>query len=92
MGYPDDWSLTWSKGDTPLTGHMTNASSSGERYMYTSMLPCIPIREDNGNIIKCTAQKESWTTSQDGSLGPFDVQCKLSVVVTKKMYNALSIL
>ena len=77
MGYPNDWMLDWFNEDTPIMPMSnTTADPSGSRYTFSSQIEFTPTRPGNRNtIIKCTAQRDSWTT-QKGSFGPIDVQCK----------------
>ncbi|XP_038062524.1 uncharacterized protein LOC119733015 [Patiria miniata] len=86
-GYPDNWNLAWSNGDTPLTGTTTVSASCGSGFMFTSTLAFTPRREDNGNNITCSAQKTSWTRPTEmACFGPIDVQCKYKP--TRLPYNA----
>ncbi|XP_022108577.1 fibroblast growth factor receptor-like isoform X4 [Acanthaster planci] len=73
-GYPDDWSLVWSKGGSSITGPTTSSSASGSRYSFMSTLNFTPVRQDNDNIITCAARRSSGTPGLMGSLGPIDVQ------------------
>ncbi|XP_022108589.1 nephrin-like isoform X2 [Acanthaster planci] len=83
MGYPADWILAWLNGGSPVSGSSTNSSASGSRYSFTSTLTFIPRRQDNGNIITCTAQRGSWTPAPQQTLGPINVQfCSKSVSVS----------
>ncbi|XP_038065908.1 nephrin-like [Patiria miniata] len=71
MGYPNDWTLVWSNGGSP--GPTTSSSASGDRYSFTGTLDYTPMRQDNGNIITCVAQRDSGMRSSEGRL-PIDVQ------------------
>ncbi|XP_038065705.1 tyrosine-protein kinase Mer-like [Patiria miniata] len=74
MGYPDDWTLVWSNGGSPITGTNTSSSAAGSRFNFTSILNLTPRKEDSGNNITCAAQRASWTVSPQGTLGPIDVR------------------
>ncbi|XP_038064959.1 tyrosine-protein kinase Mer-like [Patiria miniata] len=83
MGYPDDWTLVWSNGGSPVTGPTTSSSASGDRYSFNSTLDYTPRRQDNGNNITCTANRAPWIPGPVGSLGPIDVKfCASSLTVT----------
>ncbi|XP_038064948.1 uncharacterized protein LOC119735322 [Patiria miniata] len=83
MGYPDSLNLVWSNGGSPITGTNTSSSASGDRYSFTSTLDYTPMRQDNGNIITCVAQRDSGMRSSEGRLGPIDVQfCAEAVSVS----------
>ncbi|XP_038062522.1 fibroblast growth factor receptor 2-like [Patiria miniata] len=74
-GYPDDWELVWTNGGPTLAGtHTTAMSTSGNRYRFSSTLNFSPTREDNGNMITCSARRGPWTQDLTGLLGPIDVQ------------------
>ncbi|XP_022108624.1 hemicentin-1-like isoform X2 [Acanthaster planci] len=84
MGYPDDWDLVWSNGGLPITGPTTRPTASDGRYNFTSTFNYTPRRQDNGNIIKCTANRASLTPGPKGIYGPVDVQfCARIVSVTQ---------
>ncbi|XP_038064949.1 fibroblast growth factor receptor 1-like [Patiria miniata] len=87
MGYPDDWTLVWSNGGSP--GPTTSLSESGDRYSFTSTLDYTPRRQDNGNIITCTANRAPWIPGPVGSLGPIDV--KYEVNITNKAMNEVRV-
>ncbi|XP_038062499.1 uncharacterized protein LOC119732990 [Patiria miniata] len=74
-GYPDDWELVWTNGGLPLAGTQTTAMLTlGNRHRFSSALNFTPTREENGNMITCSARRGSWTSELTGSLGPIDVQ------------------
>ncbi|XP_022108596.1 ephrin type-A receptor 4-like isoform X2 [Acanthaster planci] len=79
MGYPDDLSLVWSNGGSPIAGPTTSSSASGSHYSFASTLTFTPRRQDNGNNITCRASRAPWILGPPGTLGPIDVHfcCKM---------------
>ena len=78
MGYPDDWRLAWYNGGTPISTQpspTTVPTGTDDRFMFTSMLTYTPVRADNGDTIKCAAERGA-SSSPEGTLGPLNVQCK----------------